>query len=310
LKQKNYGFDAKNSHLQASLYYKENGANVDTKDNESFKTRSLYFKDDAIVEITAPLHIDLFLQDRFLINHIEMRLELYRNLNQFLIQCFDNVNLSIDVLKMSLFLRKVEVLDSVSLAIDSVMKSVPAKYQIRRVKMTNLHVSNPARETPQHTLFSGQLPRRIVFGCVEGDAYRGNHKKSPFIFKNFGISDVKITCGGQTFPMQPLHVDFSENKYINAFNQLFEALDLARDNKGNDINRIDYKSTHCIFAFDLTPDEDDNGHWDVVKQGSTSIDIKFADQLPTSGVEIIIYAEFDNLLMIDKDRNVYFDYSA
>jgi len=82
------------------------------------------------------------------------------------------------------------------------------------------------------------------------------------------------------------------------------------DNKGNDINRLDYKNTHCIFAFDLRPDEDDKGHWDVVKQGSTSIDIKFADQLPTSGVEIIIYAEFDNLLMIDKDRNVYFDYSA
>jgi len=32
--------------------------------------------------------------------------------------------------------------------------------------------------------------------------------------------------------------------------------------------------------------------------------------LPSSGVEIIIYAEFDNLLMIDKDRNVFFDYSA
>jgi len=55
----NYGFDAKNSHLQASLYYKENGANVDTKNNEILKTRSFYFKDDAIVEITAPHHIDL-----------------------------------------------------------------------------------------------------------------------------------------------------------------------------------------------------------------------------------------------------------
>jgi len=57
------------------------------------------------------------------------------------------------------------------------------------------------------------------------------------MFKNFGISDVKITCG-----RQPLHVDFSENKY--SFNQLFEALDLARDKKGNDINSIDYKNTH------------------------------------------------------------------
>jgi len=306
----NYGSDAKNSHLQASLYYKENGANIDTKDSESFKQRSHHFKDDAVVEITAPLHIDLFLQDRFLINHMEMRLELYKNLNKFILQCFEDVDLNLEVLKMSLFLRKVEVLDSVGLAIHSVMKSVPSKYPIRRVTMRNLHVSNPARKTPQQTLFTGQLPRRIVFGCVEGDAYRGSPKKSPFIFKNFGISDVKITSGGQTFPMQPLHVDFAQNKYINAFNQLFEALDLARDNKGNSITRLDYKNTHCIFAFDLTPDEDDSGHWDIVKQGTTSIDIKFSEQLPNSGVEIIVYAEFDNLLMIDHDRNVFFDYSA
>lgn len=105
-------------------------------------------------------------------------------------------------------------------------------------------------------------------------------KKSPFIFKNFGITDVKLTCGGQTFPMQPLHTNFTNNIYVNAFKQLFEALDLARDHTGNDINRIDHKNTHCIFTFDLTPDEDDNGHWDLIKQGTTSIDIKFSEELP------------------------------
>ena len=110
--------------------------------------------------------------------------------------------------------------------------------------------------------------------------------------------------------MQPLNVDFKNNLYINAYNQLFEALDLARDNKGNGINRSDFKNTHCIFAFDLTPDEDDNGHWDLIRDGTTSIDIKFSEKLPDSGVQILVYAEFDNLLLIDKDRNVFFDYSA
>jgi len=53
-------------------------------------------------------------------------------------------------------------------------------------------------------------------------------------------------------------------------------MDLAKDNKENVINREDFKNTHCIFAYDLTPDEDDNGHWDLIKQG-TSIDIKFSN---------------------------------
>ena len=306
----NYGTDAKSSHLQSSLYFKENGTDVNTKDNDSFKSRAEFFKNDSIVEVTAPLHIDIFCQNKYLLNYTDMRIELHRNSNPFVLQCFENADLKLEILKMKLYVRKVEVLDSVNMAIESVLKTSTVKYPIRRVVMTNVHVANPATEAPHQTLFSGQLPRRIVFGCVEGDAYRGNIKKSPFIFKNFGIRDVRVTCGGQTFPLQPLNVDFKNNLYINAYNQLFEALDLARDNKGNGINRSDFKNTHCIFAFDLTPDEDDNGHWDLIRDGTTSIDIKFSEKLPDSGVQIVVYAEFDNLLLIDKDRNVFFDYSA
>jgi hypothetical protein len=306
----NYGSDAKNSHLQSALYFKECGLKVDTKDSGSFKTRVEFFKDEAIVEVEAPLHIDLFLQDRYLLNYMDVKIELLRNSDSFVLQCLEDVNLKLDILKMKLFVRKVEVLESVNMAIESVLKTSTIKYPIRRVVLTNLHVSNPARETPHQALFTGQLPRRLVFACVEGDAYRGTMKKSPFIFKHYNIKDVKVTCGGQTFPLQPLNVDFKNNIYIQAYNQLFEALDQSRENKGNIISRADFKNTHCIFAFDLTPDEDDNGHWDLIREGTTSIDIKFGDALPDSGLEIIVYAEFDNLLMIDKDRNVFFDYSA
>ena len=306
----NYGFDAKSSHLQSSLYFKESGTDVNTNDNDSFKNRAEFFKDDSIVEVTAPLHIDIFSQDKYLLNYTDLKIELHRNSDPFVLQCFENVDLKLEILKIKLYLRKVEILDSVNMAIESVLKTSTVKYPIRRVVMTNIQVSNPATEAPHQTLFSGQLPRRIVFGCIEGDAYRGTYKKSPFVFKNFGIRDVRVICAGQTFPMQPLNVDFKNNLYINAYNQLFEALDLARDNKGNCINREDFKSTHCLFAFDLTPDEDDNGHWDLIKEGTTSIDIKFSEKLPDSGIQIIVYAEFDNLLLIDKDRNVFFDYSA
>jgi hypothetical protein len=306
----NYGSDAKTSHLQSALYFKESGSKVDTKESGSFKTRAEYFKDDAIVETVAPLHIDLFLQDRYLINFIDLKLELHRNSDSFVLQCFEDVSLHLEVLKMKLFMRKVEILDSVNLALQSVLRTSTIKYPIRRVQITNLHIANPARETPHVALFTGQLPRRILFGCVEGDAYRGNLKKSPFMFKNFNINDVKVVCGGHTFPAQPMQVDFKNDVYVSAFNQLFEALDFARDNRGNTISRVDYKATHCLFAFDLTPDEDDNGHWDLIKEGTTSLHIKFSDKLPETGVQIVVYAEFDNLLMIDKDRNVFFDYSA
>jgi hypothetical protein len=308
----NFGSDAKQSHLQSALYYHEAGANVDSKDNAGFKKRAELFKDENIVEVMAPLHIDLFLQDRFLLNNIDLRLELHRNSNQFLLQCFEaaTTNLELDVLSMKFYIRKVELLDSVSLALETTLSAYSAKYPIRRVMMTNLNISNPARATPHHTLFTGQLPRRIVFVCIEGDAYRGVYSKSPFNFKPFSINGVKVICGGSTFPAHPLRVDFKNNKFIQAYNHLMEALDIAHDNKGNYISVTDYQTSHCFFAFDLTPDEDDNGHWDLVKEGTTSIEIEFGDALPRAGLEIVIYAEFDNLILIDKDRNTFYDYNA
>jgi hypothetical protein len=306
----NFGYDAKISHLQSSLYYTESGPTVDSGDNKSFKKRAEIFKDEKVIELIAPLHIDLFLQDRYMLNYTDIRLELYRNSDEFLLQCFENVNkLELEVLQVKLFLRKIEVLDSVNLALETTLASYPAKYPIRRVMMTNLHVGNPARSTPLHTLFAGQLPRRLLFACVEGAAYRGSYKKSPFNFQPFNINEVKVICGGKTFPAFPLKVDFKNNKYIHAYNQLFEALDQAHDNKGNLISISDYTTSHCIFAFDLTPDEDDNGHWDLITEGTTSIELGFSDQLPESGVEVIVYAEFDNLIMIDRNRNTFFDYN-
>lgn len=306
----NFGYDAKTSHLQSALYFHESGSKVDTKDSEGFKARAALFKDDAIIEVSAPLHIDMFLQDRYLLNFTDFRLELHRNSNAFVLQCFEDHALQLEVLKMNLFIRKVEILDSVNMALEQTMTVYTAKYPIRRVMMTNLHVSNPSRETPHHTLFTGQLPRRMVFACVEGNAYRGSLSKSPFNFQPFGINDVQVTCGGQTYPTHPFNIDFKNGKYLHAFNQMYEALDLARDNKGNFISREAFKTSHCIFVFDLTPDEDDNGHWDLVREGTTSINIMFSDNLPDSGIEIIIYSEFDNLILIDKNRNAFHDYNA
>jgi len=79
------------------------------------------------------------------LNFIDFRHELHRNNNPFVLQCFDAAyNLSIKVQKIKFFVRKIEILDSLGLAIESVLKTTPVKYPIRRIKMTNLHVSNPA----------------------------------------------------------------------------------------------------------------------------------------------------------------------
>ncbi|MCP3667698.1 MAG: hypothetical protein GY696_35275 [Gammaproteobacteria bacterium] len=73
------------------------------------------------------------------------------------------------------------------------------------------------------------------------------------------------------------------------------------------VNLNKFKNGICIFAFDLSPDEDDGGdHWDLVKEGETTVNIQFSAATAVA-IEVIVYAEFDNLLTIDHARNTFID---
>lgn len=308
----NYNLDAKQSHLGACLYNRETG-DIDAATNDGFVSRAELFARSQWVEAAAPLHVDIMMQDRYLIPHTEIRLELHRNPDALLLLCHaaNAAAYKIEVREMRLFMEKVDVLESVNLAVESTLGAFTAKYPLRRTVVTSLHVTPQRRATPTNNIFQGQIPRRMIIACCDQDAYTGVINKSPFKFRPFGIQSIKVIAGGQTFPAQPLRLDFTNHHYIQAYLQLFDSLGIANDNRGNGISRKDYENSHCIFGFDLTPDKDDGAHWDIVREGNTSIEIQFGDNALTgNGVQVIVYGEFDNLMTLDRNRVAHFDYTA
>lgn len=308
----NYGLDAKNSHLSACLYSPESGEPVDSEENKAFAERAELFSGSKWIEVMAPLHVDLMMQDRFLLPHTDIRIELHRNADPLLLLCFgpNAPSYKLEVREMKLLIEKAEVLDSIQLALESTFAHYAAKYPLRRSVVTSLHVTPQRRVTPTNSIFQGQIPRRMIVCCCDQDAFHGIQNKSPFTFQPYRIQSIKVTAGGQTFPAHPLRLDFVNGHYLQAYMQLFQTLGLAGDNTGNNITRADFGKTHCIFAFDLTDDSSDGSHWSPIREGTTSVEIQFGQNLPASGVQVIIYAEFDNLLSIDRNRVAYFDYTA
>ena len=51
----------------------------------------------------------------------------------------------------------------------------------------------------------------------------------------------------------------------------------------------------------------EGGHLDPIKHGKISMELHFAKQLPVS-VNVLIYAEYDNMIQIDRSKNVVTDY--
>src|SRR5437867_3339480 len=110
----NHGNDAKATQLQASLYYADDNAKTGQTN------RLEIFKDSTWVELMAPIHADLCMQERFLINQCELRIELYRNRDSFCLvdQAKSKHQYKLEIKQMSLFIKKIEVSDSISMAIE------------------------------------------------------------------------------------------------------------------------------------------------------------------------------------------------
>jgi len=77
-------------------------------------------------------------------------------------------------------------------------------------------------------------------------------------------------------------------------------------NEGLFIDRIDYATGYALYAFNLTADLGEDDHFSLLKQGNVHLTLKFANSLTTT-VTVVAYAEFQNVIEIDRVRNVVFD---
>jgi len=62
-----------------------------------------------------------------------------------------------------------------------------------------------------------------------------------------------------------------------------------------------------VYAFDLTADLGEEDHVSLVRQGSVHLSLKFSAALANI-VTAVAYAEFENVMEVDGDRNVVFDF--
>jgi len=308
----NYGSDAKSTHLQTCLYSKDTAGSMDANTNAGHIARRTMSKMGAVMDLIAPIHADVFQQDRLILNNTEVRLDLHRNSDNFCLFSLTDghARCKIVVESMVWYIKKVEVLKSLALGVEATLTRNPAMYPIRRVAVKTMLVEEGRFDVPHNLLFNGQLPRRIIIGCVDKDAYHGNLKKNPFNFKPFDISNVQIRAGDLSYPRNAIKCDFPNNSYAHAYASLMDATGVSRADRGIDISYKDFKSGYCLFGFSLNPDASDGDTWDLIRSGTSTVKMTFSAATPADGLHLIILAEWDNLMRLDRSRNPFFDFSV
>ena len=212
-------------------------------------------------------------------------------------------------MECKLYVRKVKLSPSVFIAHAKALEVGNAKYPVRRIVCKTFTVPAGNLNFTQENVFAGQLPTRVVVGMVDNDAFNGVYDKNPFNFKHYDLTSLKLYLDGhEAHSIKPIEMNFATHQYINGYLSLFSGVGKLRRDEGNEISRDDYVSGYTLFAFDLSPDLSEDKYFQLVKEGSVRLDVKFTNALPNT-INVIIYAVFESIIEIDSNRNVLFDYT-
>ena len=72
------------------------------------------------------------------------------------------------------------------------------------------------------------------------------------------------------------------------------------------INRKNYPKGNAIYVIQLTPGEPNCAAYDLVQKGNIRLEMKFTAPLAKT-ITTLVYAEYDDQVEIDNDRNVFID---
>ena len=307
-----YGAEAKNTQLTSQLWYKDTAGHMDATTVDGGNTglieRQRLIAESRIVEMMGRLHVDLFLQDRFLLNGVSVKIRLVRSKDAFsLMAGGQNPDYKVQIVDAVLFARKAVLSPTVQMAHIKALEKGTAKYPIRPVDCKVYSIPQGAMSHTHENLFLGTLPKRLILWCIDNNAYNGEYSKNPFNAKNNAINFLAVYVDGRQVPAKPLQPNFETGSYIRSYVNLFSATGKQAQDEGNDLSRDDFGQGYTFFGFDLTPDGCDGCCFHLTRKGNLRIEMHFATALEHA-VNVVVYGEFEAVLEIDKGRNIIYNY--
>jgi hypothetical protein len=322
------------SHMYQYRAYLEALYNSSTSHKETHQTQQLYFKDTSSymnnigientgmtarkaftdkgkkVALKGKINIDLFGQSKFLINGVSLSLIFTRSKPSFNLMTTAAKPYKIKIHSASLEIRRIKISPNILIAQTKVLNSVTSKYPINRVEVKSFTIPAGSQITNIDNAISGQLPVRLIVGFVLNSALSGNYKQNPFNFQHFSLNYIALTGDGAPVNGKPLTPQFSGDNvdYLDSYNSTLACTGINSKENGYGISLIEYVHGYTLHAWDLTSDCSADSHqWNLRRNGTLGLELHFESSL-TDTISCIVYAEFHNLIEIDKDRRVTTDY--
>jgi len=119
---------------------------------------------------------------------------------------------------------------------------------------------------------------------------------------------VAVYCDGVQIHSKPLQPNFENDRFIRSYFGLYSHISQYCRDSGNGISPI---NTKMDVHYWLSTSQLDSSYasFELIKHGNICLELHFAAAIPHT-LTVIVFSEHDNLLEIDRDRNVAFNYTA
>ncbi|KAM4689035.1 uncharacterized protein F54H12.2-like [Discoglossus pictus] len=307
----NYNSDALSTQFTAGLFYKDTAGHHQDRgldgDNAGFTKRSHMTARGKTVELIGKLHADLFFQEKLMLNGLDLKIKLTRNKDTFCIMSAEADPYKVQILSASLFVKRVQISPAVRIGHAQGLLTGNAKYALDRVGLKIYSVAAGSRVCNQENLFLGQLPKLVVIGFVDNDAFSGAYDKNPLCFKHNNVNFAALYLDGEQIPTKPFQPDFENGNAIREYMALVQMAGKQSSDTGVLIDREEFVSGYTLFAFDLTADQECGSHFSLIRSGNLRAEIRFSRALDRT-VNMLVYIVFDNVIEINQRRDVLYDY--
>ena len=276
---------------------------ADDNTNKGLTVRSALFDDGKTVQVIMKPHLGPLAQKRFLLPKTRVIFKLIPNSDDFLLT-YDATaptkTYGVYIKAFKLRIRTVKLTPQVATQIYRNLQKRRAIYPTPTPTMTTSLIEGGLRSWEKDNIFSGKVPKLLMFAIVKNSAYNGSRSENPFYYRNLNISEVRLYIDGIPI-IQPITTDFANKNYKEAFLQILN----ATGNKSTLLNENTWPINN-IWVVDLTP-KGRNALYEYfpARSGKLRIEIKF--NAPTAGGAhtIMFYGLMDSVSEIDANNNVY-----
>ena len=313
-----YSADAKNGHMTAILWTEPTTISATESPRHYPKkkmsdTDVIDHKYGEYFEMRGKLCLDLAQQGRAMLGGCTYKVEIRFNKPEMAF--FKRATLLADpdweISTLSLIVHRTIVSDGTVAAHMRALQHATAKYPVTRHEVQAVTINSGLTDVMLDRIFTGQLPRRVLVGFVEASAYRGDWGKYALSFNHANICHLSFNIDGRSYPRQPYMPDFSKKLYMREYYSFIQSFNQDTSNPVSTFPYDSYILGKTFFCYNFAPDLGDGcgfgGCLNLIKRGTFGMHVRF-ETAPKVPYIAIVFAEFDNLIQIDKNLQVTTDY--